>query len=114
MRGGSNAFDVALHRDAGGGVRWVARVDARLHDRGIGAPLQHFAADSALYDVVCSCWCVAHCVSCRLVAIGAALGCTVRALACAVRTAAGRTGAPQRAPPAAACPWVVHTRRIMA
>ena len=47
MRGGSNAFDVALHRDAGGGVRWVARVDARLHDRGIGAPLQHFAADSA-------------------------------------------------------------------
>ncbi len=55
MRGGSNAFDVALHRDAVARVRWAASVDARLRGRGIGASLQHFAADSALYDVVFSC-----------------------------------------------------------
>ena len=45
-------------------------MDARLNDRGIRVPLPHFAADSAPYGMIVSCWSVANCVSSRLVAIG--------------------------------------------
>ena len=93
MRGGSIAFDERHIAVAEGGGRWAAGVDAVLNDRGTRVPLPHFAADSALCDMIVSCSSVAICVSCRLVSIGPVLECTVRALACAVRTAAGRTGA---------------------
>ena len=89
-------------------------MDARLSDRGIRVPLAHFAADSAPSCMIVSCWSVANCVSCRLVAIGPALGCTVRALACAARTAAGRTDARWRAPATVVCPWAMHKRRVTA
>ena len=42
------------------------------------------------------------------------MGCTVRATACAVRTAAGRTDARWRAPAAVVCPWAMHERRTTA
>ena len=42
------------------------------------------------------------------------MGCTVRALACAVRTAAGCTDARWRAPAAVVCPWAMHERRTTA
>ena len=79
--------------------------------RGTCVPVRPFLADFTPCDVVSTFWRAAHCASGRLAATGAAVGCTVRAVACAARTVAVRIDARCSAPAAAARPRMTRGER---